>query len=88
MKRMNRFNRTNWLVGGLLHQVFTPEITTMGLCVEKCGRPARGSGVCARCKADELGEVVGQKLADALLGAMQAVREASKPRRKKNVDAT
>ncbi len=85
---MSRFDRTNWLVGGMLNQVFTPQITTMGLCVEKCGRPARGSGVCARCKTNELGEVVGQKLADDLLAAMLAVREASKPRRKKNVDAT
>lgn len=47
------------IMSRIRHQIFTPEVTTMGNC-PKCGGRRRGSGVCAGCLGNELDEVCGR----------------------------
>ena len=66
-------------------------VCTMGMC-SKCKQyPARGSGVCIKCREEELAELVGEELAYSFVnitkstnGIVSAMEESSKRKRNEN----
>lgn len=62
------------IISRLWYQVFSPRITTSGLCARGCGTTARGGGSCRECVTRDLARVVGETLAYRLLQQMEAVQ--------------
>lgn len=63
------------IMGDIRYQVFTPEVTTIGLC-PACGTPSRGAQLCFNCLTKELGYIVGSKAARDYLKATLILHEA------------
>lgn len=61
-------------------------VATMGPCSSGCGRPARGSGQCYDCAKRELGELVGQQIANAYGILIKSVRAAENDMERKVQD--
>ena len=47
------------LMAAIRHEIFRPEVTTMGSCSRCRGGAARGGGVCVSCRVYELEALVG-----------------------------
>lgn len=45
----------------LTYNLLRPTVTTMGPCANGCGAYARGSGECATCLIDKIGEAIGDR---------------------------
>lgn len=48
---------------------------TSGPCSAGCGKSARGSGLCASCATEQLGELVGKQMAAKYAAKIRAIRQ-------------
>lgn len=74
----DRKQKARDIMAAIRHQVFRPEVTTMGECSCPCGctGSARGSGVCADCLAHELDELTDSLAGTNYVDACKSYRRA------------